>query len=345
MRRGVATSVDDWRAAPPVRGADPSPFAGMTEAAGRGLDCTHTAIPGARVRLLLTGSSGRVGRAIFAALAGSHEVIGLDRSPFSTTRVVADLADDDALRRALDGCEAVVHTAGLHAPHVGIRPDAEFERSNVEATGRLLARARQAGVRHFVYTSTTALYGDAVRPAACTFIDESTPPRPRTIYHRTKLAAEALLESAAAPEFAVRIVRMSRCFPEPADRMAWYRTHRGIDVRDVAQAHVAALGFTGASFLRFIASAATPFRRGDVETLAHDPAALLRARCPSLLAAFEQRGWPLPDRLDRIYDASLARDRLGWVARHGPDEVLRQLERDSLEVLPPGREALADSRE
>ncbi|MGF0520385.1 hypothetical protein ACQEDT_02620 [Agrobacterium pusense] len=45
------------------------------------------------MRIVLTGSSGRVGRAIFSALASRHEVIGIDRSPFSTTHIVGDFAD------------------------------------------------------------------------------------------------------------------------------------------------------------------------------------------------------------------------------------------------------------
>src|SRR5205814_4417378 len=112
-------------------------------------------------------------------------------------------------------------------------------RVNVGATKSVIATARAAGVRRIVFTSTTALY------QRDGFVDETTEQRPRTIYHRTKLAAEALLRRAS--DLDVRIVRMSRCFPEPADLMAVYRLHRGIDVRDVADAHARALVFEGSS--------------------------------------------------------------------------------------------------
>ena len=291
------------------------------------------------MRILLTGSSGRVGRAIHAALCGAHDVVGLDRSPFSTTAVVAELDDESALERALEGAEAVIHTAALHAPHVGLRPDTEFERINVRATERLAERARAAGVRRFVFTSTTALYGDAVAPQGCTFLDEDTVALPRTVYHRSKLAAEARLQAAARPGFAVRVLRMSRCFPEPADRMAIYRLHRGIDLRDVAQAHVAALHDAGGDFLCAIVSGAPPFGRTDAARLAQDAAGLLRERCPALVAAFRQRGWDLPRRIDRVYDPRRAQDALGWRPRYGPAEVLAPLARGSMEVLPPGTRA------
>jgi nucleoside-diphosphate-sugar epimerase len=286
-------------------------------------------------RVVLTGSSGRVGRAIFAALAGTHEVIGVDRSPFATTRLIADFTDADRLAAALDGADAVIHAAAYHAPHVGSVDEAEFARVNVEGTRQLAEKARAAGCRTFVFTSTTALYGDAVIPGACTWIDESVSPRPVSIYHRTKVAAEAMLEGIAAPGFAVRVIRMSRCFPEPAPVMAMHRLNRGVDVRDVADAHVAALSLDGAAFQRFVISGATPFRLDDVDALAADAPSVLRVRAPSLVAAFAARGWPLPRTIDRVYAPLLAESVLHWQARHGFDEVLAQLDRRSLEVLPP----------
>lgn len=286
------------------------------------------------MKILLTGSSGRIGRAIFGAMAGQHEIVGLDRSPFSTTRFVGDFADAALLRQAMLGVDAIIHTASLHAPHVGVIDDAEFARVNIDGLRLLVDVAADMGIRTVVYTSTTALYGDAVEPGCCTWIDETTVPLPRTVYHRTKLAAESLLEDAAGPALAVRVIRMSRCFPEPVDRTAIYRLCRGIDARDVADAHVAALGATGAPFQRYIASARTPFTREDTDALARDPREVLAIRCPQLVREFERRGWPLPRTIDRVYDAQAAREALGWQSRHGFEEVLAQHERRSIEVLP-----------
>jgi nucleoside-diphosphate-sugar epimerase len=287
------------------------------------------------MRILLTGSSGRIGRAIFNALSGAHDVVGLDRQPFATTRFVGDVADGPLLREAMAGCEAIIHTAALHAPHVGVVDEREFARVNVDGLWTLLTLAAESGVRTLVYTSTTALYGGAVVPGS--WIDEATEPLPRTVYHRTKLEAETLLENVASPVLRVRVVRMSRCFPEPADVMAAYRLHRGIDVRDVADAHVAALGATERPvFQRYIASGWTPFLRDDVDMLARAPREVLAVRCPALVAAFAQRGWPLPASIDRVYDPGTALRLLGWRSRHGFEEVLAQHDRRSLEVLPVG---------
>ena len=286
------------------------------------------------MKILLTGSSGRIGRAIYGALAGSHEVVGIDRNVFSTTQVIGDFTDADILNPLLYGADAVIHTAGPHAPHVGVLPDAEFERINVEGTKTLFELALAAGVKRFVYTSTTALYGHAIKPGECTWVDEETPPAPKSIYHRTNLAAESLLEEAATPQMPVRVMRMSRCFPEPAPAMALYRLHRGVDARDVAQGHALALTHQGEAFERFILSHPTPFKREDCAALAEDAPSIIAKYAPELTRAFAERGWKLPQSIDRVYDAGAAVERLGWRPRWDWREVLSQLDRESIEVLP-----------
>jgi UDP-glucose 4-epimerase len=175
------------------------------------------------MRIVLTGSSGRIGRAIFTALAPHHEVAGIDRKPSATTTIVGDFADRDLVARALDGADAVIHTAAFHAPHVGVVADREFERVNVEGTQQLAELCASTGIRRLVFTSTTALFGNAIAAGRCTWVDENLTPQPKSIYHRTKLAAENLLVQMASASLQIRALRMSRCFPEAADSMAIYR--------------------------------------------------------------------------------------------------------------------------
>jgi nucleoside-diphosphate-sugar epimerase len=289
------------------------------------------------VRIVVTGSAGRIGRAIATLLAEEHEVVGIDRLPAATVgHRVADLLDRRALAAAFEGADAVVHAAALHAPHVGAVPDADFERVNVVGTEHVIEAARAAGARRIVFTSTTALYGSSAgSPGAAAWLDEASEPRPLTIYHRTKLAAEARLRDASSDRLQVRVLRMSRCFPEPADLMAVYRLHRGVDARDVADAHAAALDDEGDPYRVWIVSGATPFRRSDLEALGRDAPAVLRERAPDLVDAFEARGWPLPPVIDRVYDPTCAMRDLAWRPRHGFDEVLAVLDRGEAEVLPP----------
>ena len=288
-------------------------------------------------RIAITGSSGRIGRAIFAAVVrAGYSPVGIDRSPASVTHHVGDIRDPAFVTSALVGCKAVIHTAALHAPHVGIASEAEFVTINEDATRIIFDAALAAGASRFVFTSTTALYGEAIQPHQCRWIDEDTPPVPRTIYHTTKLPAECWLEQQQGRGMPIYVLRMSRCFPEPADRAAAYRLHRGIDARDVADGHVRALTHQGRTFQRFILSGASPFLPEDCPMLAHDAASILRLRAPADHAFLEARGWSFPASIDRVYSPAKAQALLGWTPRYGCAEVACQLDRGSLEVLPAG---------
>ena len=69
-----------------------------------------------RVKVVVTGSSGRIGGAIAARLALRHQVTGVDRRPGPLTVEVADVRDTARLAPLLAGLDAVVHTASLHVP-------------------------------------------------------------------------------------------------------------------------------------------------------------------------------------------------------------------------------------
>ncbi len=286
-------------------------------------------------KYIVTGSSGRIGRALHFALSCRHTVIGVDQSPSSATSHIADIGDAEEMKRIFEGATAVFHSAALHAPHVDLKPEADFQRVNVIGTKAVIAAAKAAGVPQLVFTSTTALYGHASRiEGRATWINEDTSPEPRTIYHRTKLEAEALLRDAADKDLVVRVIRMSRSFPEPAPQMASYRLHRGIDPRDVADVHIAALKETGRVFDLFVASGQTPFFPEDAEALKRNAPEVIRYRAPELAQLFDQRGWNLPVTIDRVYDPSKAAKVLGWKSKYGYFEVAKQLDERNFEVLP-----------
>lgn len=288
------------------------------------------------MKILITGSAGRVGRAIYVRLQRNHEVIGFDTTPASVVDVVADITNKDALINALKGVDAVVHTAALHAPHVPHVPESRFVEVNVDGTRNVIEACLECGVKKIAFTSTTALYGDASTPAyAAGWVTEDTVPVPRTIYHRTKLAAESLLREAAEQtgKLQVTALRMSRCFPEPADLMACYRLHRGVDARDVASAHELALETSDRPYRQYVISGATPFLPQDVAGLKSGAATVLRMRAPDLVSAFDQREWRIPQFIDRVYVPRLAKGEMGWAPKYDFNEVLRQCDEESPEVL------------
>ena len=61
---------------------------------------------------------------------------------------------------------------------------------------------------------------------------------------------------------------------------------------------------------------------------------VLGKRCRALLSDSKQRHWPLPRRIDRVYDAAAAWRQWRWRSRFGYAEVLAQADRRSVEVLP-----------
>ncbi|NQZ27151.1 MAG: NAD(P)-dependent oxidoreductase [Colwellia sp.] len=288
------------------------------------------------MRVLVTGSAGRVGRAIYIKLMITHDVVGIDKTPCSTADFVGDIRDTSLITQALEGVDVIVHTAALHAPHVGLLSDEEFHSINVDATEQLALQGIKSGIKHFVFTSTTALYGYASTPKGVAgWVNEQIKPQPKSIYHRSKILSECKLQEISNLfNLPVTVLQMSRCFPEPADVMAVYRLTRGIDARDVAEAHLCAVEKRLNGFNRFILSGATPFSRSDCESLYSAADAAIKKKCPNIALAFEQRGWPLPTRLDRVYDSSAAQEKLGWFPKYGFESVLDMLDSDVPEVFP-----------
>jgi len=288
------------------------------------------------MKILVTGSAGRVGRAIYIKLMRTHDVVGIDKTPCSTVDFIGDICDSELTAKALKDIDVVVHTAALHAPHVGLLSDSEFQCVNVNATEQLALEGIKSGVKHFVFTSTTALYGYSSTPVGTAgWIDELIIPKPKSIYHRSKVQAEAKLQEISNLfNLPVTVLQMSRCFPEPADLMAVYRLTRGIDARDVANAHLCAIEKRLTGFNRFIISGKTPFNASDCSRLYKEADVVLKEKCPIIALAFEQRGWSLPTSLDRVYDSSAAQQKLGWQPKYGFDSVLEMLDNELAEVLP-----------
>lgn len=273
------------------------------------------------MRILVTGAAGLIGSGIAARLAAEHDVLGLDLFAGTHVSLVADCSDVAEWRHLVGRIDAIVHTAALHAPHVNHHSDADFRRANVDATSRLLDFALSAGASRFVLTSTTSVYGNALEGTdRAVWVDEQLEPQPRDIYDETKLEAERLVASAGG-SMTVTSLRMSRCFPEPADVMAWYRLYRGIDRRDVAEAHALALGRNGPPATHVI-SGATPFRREDCEDLYAKAPSVIERRCPGLLADMAASGWQPPRSIDRVYDASLALGELSFTPLFGIESCL-----------------------
>ncbi|MFK4536583.1 nucleoside-diphosphate-sugar epimerase [Bradyrhizobium ottawaense] len=136
--------------------------------------------------ILVTGSAGHLGEAILRTLrARGSPVRGIDLKP-SFTDAVGSIVDPGFVRSQMDGVTAVIHTATLHKPHVGTHSKRDFVDTNVTGTLNLLEAAASAGVRSFVFTSTTSAFGSQLRSGAgqaAVWVTEDLPPAEEHLRH------------------------------------------------------------------------------------------------------------------------------------------------------------------
>ncbi len=294
--------------------------------------------------VLVTGSAGHLGEALVRTMRDAgREVAGLDVVPSAHTTHVGSVVDRACVRSAMAGVSTVFHAATLHKPHVATHTRREFIDTNVTGTLNLLEEACAAGARAFVFTSTTSVFGDALSPppgSPAAWITEDVVPVPKNIYGVTKAAAEDVCQLFHRNHgLACVVLRTSRFFPENDDdravREMWSDDnlkvneylHRRVDIEDVVSAHLMAEERAPAiGFGRYIVSATTPFRPGDVADLAIDAAGVVGRRVPGYEAEYARRGWRMFPTIGRVYVNDRARRDLGWRPQHDFASIIQRLQ-------------------
>ncbi len=153
------------------------------------------------MKVLVTGGAGFIGSHLAVALVrAGHRVRVIDnfasgkRSNLHEVRgdvelLRGDCADTRAAARAVAGVEAIYHEAAIPSVARSVEHPVVSHRANATATLTMLTAARDAGVRRFVYASSSSIYGDAPEPAK----HERLQPRPLSPYAADKLAGEHYL--------------------------------------------------------------------------------------------------------------------------------------------------------
>jgi UDP-glucose 4-epimerase len=155
--------------------------------------------------VLVTGGAGYIGsHAVLALLDTGWDVVvvdnlttGFDWAIDSRAKLVrANIEDDDAVRGAMREHDvlAVMHFAGSIVVPESVTDPLKYYRNNTVASRALIESAVVSGVKHFIFSSTAATYGNAERiPVA-----EDDPTIPINPYGTSKLMTEAMLRDVAA---------------------------------------------------------------------------------------------------------------------------------------------------
>ncbi len=152
------------------------------------------------MKALVTGGAGFIGSHLAEALCRrGANVVALDdlslgdkinlawkRKSDSLKFVQGDVADVKLVRRLVSGCDWIFHEAAMPSVPRSVAEPLRSNTQNLDATLQLLIMARDAGVKRFMFASSSAIYGDTDAPAK----HEALPPNPLSPYALQKYAAE-----------------------------------------------------------------------------------------------------------------------------------------------------------
>ena len=158
-----------------------------------------------RVPVLVTGGAGYIGsHAVLALRDAGWPVAVIDNLtpgfrfavPEGVPFYQGDIADADLLAQifAEQGSGAILHFAGSVVVPESVENPLKYYDNNTGRTRALIAAAVAAGVRHFIFSSTSATYGIPETSP----VTEETPQRPINPYGWSKLMSERMLADVAA---------------------------------------------------------------------------------------------------------------------------------------------------
>ncbi|RUT34462.1 UDP-glucose 4-epimerase GalE [Arsenicitalea aurantiaca] len=155
--------------------------------------------------VLVTGGAGYIGSHMVLALCDAGEevvvldslVTGFDWAVDGRAQFVAGDAGDMALVGRLiaaHGIDAILHFAGSIVVPESVSDPLKYYANNTATSRNLIAAAVAGGVRHFIFSSTAAVYGmTGLEP-----VEEDAPLNPMSPYGRSKLMTEMMLADVAA---------------------------------------------------------------------------------------------------------------------------------------------------
>ena len=298
-------------------------------------------------RVLVTGAAGLLGRFVVDELTRHDiEVRGLDRhaGPASIEWQIADVTDAQAMHRAAQGMDAVVHIAAV--PNIWSGDGSTIMRVNTLGTYNAFEAAEAAGIQRVVFCSSDSVAGYTVREGRMLApryapLDLDHPLLATDPYAVSKVLGEDLARSYALRGLCVVALRtVFVAYPEMASEIvarakdpAHYRgpmvggpssagggpLHHHIDARDLARAFrlALALDMQPGDFERFYLSAQV--------TLSPEPTLARLRRLHGDAVAVRDPAVYERQPFAPLYDLTHAASRLGFTAEHDQRHLLAGL--------------------
>jgi nucleoside-diphosphate-sugar epimerase len=170
------------------------------------------------MKVLVTGHHGYIGSVAVRALRNAgHDVTGLDTFFYEGCDLNGGELDVPSLRvdlrdvavDLLEGYEGIVHFAALSNDPLGELNEELTRAINLRGTVELARKAREAGIRRFVFASSCSMYGAS---GSDELMDEEAPLRPLTAYAESKVRAEEALSELADSDFAPIYMRNATAY-------------------------------------------------------------------------------------------------------------------------------------
>ena len=159
------------------------------------------------MKILITGGAGYIGsHTCVELLHAGHKIVVFDNFSNSIpealkriekithkpiTFIEGDVRDEEALEKALLGCDAVIHFAGLKAVGESVEKPLEYYNNNVHGTLCLLRVMKKMGIKKLIFSSSATVYGD---PEFLPLTEEHSL-RTTNPYGHTKLVVEDILRA------------------------------------------------------------------------------------------------------------------------------------------------------
>ncbi len=276
------------------------------------------------MKVAVTGANGRIGRDVVErARAAGHDVVAIDvrgvgpdagtdaDADGELTRVHADVTDHDALRTALEGCDALIHLAAITGP--GHHPDHVVHDQNVLGSYHALRAAVEVGIRRICQASSVnAIGGRFSRHARYDYfpVDEHHPTYAEDPYSLSKWIGEQQADAIARQfdDVTISSLRLHGIVADRAQATVWNEVMPDAVARQL-------WGYTtrDAAARACLAAIAADFRSHEVmyvvapDTMSDVPSLELHARHYGEV--------PLHGDLDghrSFFDSSKATELLGW---------------------------------